>query len=116
MGTLRAGVLAILAMAVSACASSPATTSTPERRATSAPPPEVSIKTEGMAENEEGDESGLGTLASNGRDLIDCGRKRRLGTRIPRRVCDPNSFNGMYPSAGINMGTARESQPGYGSH
>jgi hypothetical protein len=69
-----------------------------------------------MAEDGESNESGLGTLASNGRDLIDCSRKRRLGTRIPRRVCDPTSFNGLYPSAGLNMGTAKESQIGYGSH
>ena len=114
MGTIRAGVVAFSALALCACASSP-TESQPEKATKAGPPQQVTIETEGMVEASENNDSGIGTLASNGRDLIDCGRKRRLGTRIPRRVCDPTSFNGLYPSAGINMGTPKESQPGYGS-
>ena len=65
--------------------------------------------------NETGDAAGLGQIVYSGRDVIDCGRTRRTGSRIPRDVCRPSSFNGLFPSGGINMGTAKESQPGYGN-
>lgn len=65
--------------------------------------------------NEPADAAGLGQIVYSGRDVIDCGRTRRTGSRIPRDVCRPNSFNGLFPSGGINMGTAREGQPSYGN-
>lgn len=57
---------------------------------------------------------GLGPIAIRGQQPAQCIRKTRLGTRIPRDVCRANGFNGLFP-AGINMGSAGEAQPGYGT-
>jgi len=62
------------------------------------------------------DANGLGTIVYNGKPLIECGRQLRTGSRIRRQVCRPDGYNGMFPSGGINVGTAKESQVGYGNH
>jgi predicted small secreted protein len=63
-----------------------------------------------------GENAGLGAIVYNGKPLIECGRRLRTGSRIPRQVCSPDGYNGMYPSGGINVGTAKESQVGYGNN
>lgn len=60
--------------------------------------------------------SGLGTFVYTGRPLAECPPIVRTGSRIPRPICIADGYNGMFPSGGINMGTAKESQIPYGSH
>ena len=64
-------------------------------------------------DDDAGENPGLGTIVYNGKPLVECGQQLRTGSRIRREVCVPDGYNGMYPSGGINMGTAKESQPRY---
>jgi hypothetical protein len=99
---------------LSACGSSPPATSPgPD---TAVPHQEIEVDTAITGATMPVDnESGLGTLASNGRDLVNCGRTRRTGSRIPREICEANAFNGLYPSGGMTMSTAKESGPRWGN-
>lgn len=102
---------------LSACGSSPTTFADSAAASVPKTPEHVTLETDATIDPDaELNDTGLGTLAENGRDLRNCGHTRRLGSRIPRDVCDPTSFNGLYPSGGLNMGTPKESQIGYGSH
>lgn len=49
-------------------------------------------------------------VVHSGKALRDCRRRKRTGTRIPRDVCDPSAFNGLYPGPSINLGTHGEGQ------
>ncbi len=56
---------------------------------------------------------GLGPIVYRGQEPVQCTKKTRTGTRIPRNVCRADAFNGLFPG-GIDLGAAGESQPGYG--
>ncbi len=56
---------------------------------------------------------GLGPIVYRGQEPVQCTKKTRTGTRIPREVCKADVFNGLFPG-GIDMGSAGEAQPGYG--
>ena len=120
MKLVESALIILACLAFAACSSTPTTTGTREGTPGGAgvdagagtgmrPIPKSA------AAKSADDSPGITTLSSNGRDLKQCGRNLRTGSRIPRNVCQPTGFNGMYPSAGMNMGTARESQPGYGN-
>lgn len=57
---------------------------------------------------------GLGPIVYRGQEPVQCSKKIRTGTRIPREVCRADAFNGLFP-VGIDMGSAGEAIPGYGS-
>lgn len=57
---------------------------------------------------------GLGPIVYRGQEPVQCTKKTRAGTRIPRDVCRADSFNGLFP-AGFDMGSAGEAIPGYAS-
>ncbi len=57
---------------------------------------------------------GLGPIVYRGQEPVQCTKKTRAGTRIPRNVCRADSFNGLFP-AGFDMGSAGEAIPGYAS-
>ncbi len=56
---------------------------------------------------------GLGPIVYRGQEPVQCAKKTRTGTRIPREVCRADAFNGLFPG-GIDMGAEGEAQPGYG--
>lgn len=93
---------------LSACGSLPATGTTVAARDS------IPSTVDRNADIIEVDGSGLGTIVYNSNRMT-CERRVRTGTRIPRDVCRADGFNGMFPSGGLNMGTAGESQPGYGA-
>ena len=57
---------------------------------------------------------GLGPIVYRGQEPVQCTKKTRTGTRIPRDVCRADAFNGLFPG-GIDMGSAGEAIPGYAS-
>lgn len=59
------------------------------------------------------DVPGLGPIVYRGQESVQCAKRTRAGTRIPRDVCRADSFNGLFP-AGFDMGAEGEAQPGYG--
>ena len=59
------------------------------------------------------DVPGLGPIVYRGQEPVQCVKKTRTGTRIPREVCNADAFNGLFPG-GIDMGAEGEAQPGYG--
>ena len=117
MNTLHAGIVVIGVSLLVGCGTTGSMQNSPaqagsapsEQAASGATPQPIATA------NDTSDAAGLGQIVYSGRDVIDCGRTRRTGSRIPRDVCRPTSFNGLFPSGGINMGTARESQPAYGN-
>lgn len=116
----RAGIVSMAITLLSACAGSPQH-SGPDRAqaakpvALEKPEPATNDGVEGIHQgNDIPDISGIGTIVYVGRPLVKCGQLVRLGSRIRRELCNADGFNGMYPSGGINMGTALESQIPYG--
>ena len=99
--------IVLVAMTLSACA-----TGNADRAASVAEALEQPEGANEVAENE----SGLGTIAYTQQREKKCGRQARTGSRIQREICTPDGFNGLYPAPKINMGTANESQPGYGNN
>lgn len=115
MKMLHAGMLALGVSMLVGCGTT-GTTSSASSTASAPVPVAGQALPQSVATNGDTSEtSGLGQIVYSGRDVIDCGRTRRTGSRIPRDVCRPSSFNGLFPSGGINMGTAREGQPSYGN-
>lgn len=93
---------------LSACSSSPATGTTVASRDS------IPSTIDRNAEIIDVDGSGLGTVVYNSARMS-CERRVRTGTRIRRDICRADGFNGLFPSGGLNMGTAGEHQPGYGA-
>lgn len=116
MKTYQTAIPALAILVLAACGSAP-TQAPAEQRAGPVERPDMNSAQATAVDTTtetDADESGLGTLASNGRGLMNCGRVKRTGSRIPRDVCGPNSFNGLYPS-GVNMSTYKESGPRWGN-
>ena len=98
------GALALVFL--TACSSSPTVVSADGQSA----PSVASTEPDGQV----ADDTGLGPIVYSGQARASCERRVRTGTRIPRDICHADGFNGMFPSGGLNMGTAGEGQPGYG--
>jgi hypothetical protein len=109
MNLYRTGVIALTLLLFSACSS------TPDPAAVDADQEIIIVDADTMV-HASGDGSGLGPIDYNPRAQLECGRLVRTGSRIPRSICTPDSYNGLFPSGTINMGTAGESQKPYGKN
>ncbi len=97
-----------MVMLLVACGSSP-TLDNP-----SGEPVAVAVDDSVSADDIVPDIPGLGPIVYRGQEPVQCTKKTRTGTRIPREVCRADAFNGLFPG-GIDMGAEGEAQPGYGS-